>query len=465
MKPQPRFLAILLAALAAYPACGATGVALERLSESEVDARALTIDGGFGQAINGKSFQQDILVSHRGHQYLGYYDADRRVCLARRALPSGPWEVIRFPDYNFESNDAHNTISVGLCVADGTIHLAFDHHGHPLHYRVSRPGVATEAAALDWSPDLFGPIRSSLEAGPEIRITYPRFIPTPDGGLQFCYRRGGSGNGDRMLVDYDPVGGAWSGTRQIDSGSGVYRDAMGESDSRCSYPNGYDYGPRGRLHATWVWRESAQGANHDLAYAWSDDGGRRWRNSAGEVLDGPPSVESPGLTAVPISRDYGLMNTHGQAVDTEGRIHAVLRHCTDESLAAAGSKPGEHRWGPPEANRYFHYWRADDGAWHRRELPPPAGSRPKLFMTPENDAIVIVNVEGRLHLYGATASALWEDWRLLHAEPGYFVNEMLGDPSRWRAEGVLYVVVQDSPAAPHAPTSLRVIDFATRPRE
>jgi len=42
----------------------------------------------------------------------------------------------------------------------------------------------------------------------KIRITYPRFWQTPQGNLQFCYRRGGSGNGDRMLVDYNAITGS-----------------------------------------------------------------------------------------------------------------------------------------------------------------------------------------------------------------------------------------------------------------
>ncbi len=219
--------------------------------------------------INGLAFQQDALASHKNYQYVAFYDAGRRVCLGRRRLPAGDWQVIRFADYDFKSNDAHNTISLGICPKDGTIHLAFDHHGSPLHYRASRKGVATCPEETAWEASLFGPIVSEVEQGKSIRITYPRFWQTPDGGLQFCYRQGGSGNGDRMLVDYDSEAGTWVDTRQIDSREGTFRDAMGESRSRCSYPNGYDYGPFGRLHVTWVWRESAQGANHDLMYAYS----------------------------------------------------------------------------------------------------------------------------------------------------------------------------------------------------
>jgi BNR repeat-containing family member len=453
-------------------------LAMTKVGDSTVDPQALTIQGEFGQGINGLAFQQDAVVTHDKHQYVGYYDGDRHVCLARRKLPAGAWQSVRFPDYDFKSNDAHNTISIGICPQDGTIHMAFDHHGHPLHYRVSAREAATNPEGVTWNASLFSPIRSELEAGKPIAITYPRFWQTPDGGLQFCYRRGGSGNGDRMLVDYDPGTGTWAHTRQIDSRKGPFHDAMGPSNSRCSYPNGYGYGPAGSLHATWVWREGSQGSNHNLMYAYSTDGGDTWRNNDGQVLTEPAHVNSPGITVAEISRQHGLMNTHGQAVDSQGRVHVVIWHCTNESLAAAGSKPGEHRWGPPSARRYHHYWRGREGRWHHTELPWPAGNRPKVFIDADDNAYVICGVrspgatladghlhrEGDLVIAGATAALNWEDWKILHREKGPFVNEMLGDLYRWKTEAVLSVMVQESPGSVHEATPLRILDYAIKTR-
>jgi len=83
------------------------------------------------------------------------------------------------------------------------------------------------------------------------------------------------------------------------------------------------------------------------------------------------------------------MNTHGQTVDSQGRVHVVMWHCTDESLRVAGSKPGEHRWGPAEARRNHHYWRDRKGDWHHRELPGVAGTRPKIFVDKHDNAYVV----------------------------------------------------------------------------
>ncbi len=470
MKTVRFFYLILFPVLISSPSDA--GIKVKKIGDTVIEPKALTIDGNFGQAINGKAFQQDAVVSHNGFQYVGFYNAKRYVCVARRKLPDAEWEILELKDYHFKSNDAHNTISIGICPEDGTVHIAFDHHNDPLHYRVSKKNVATKPEEAVWEASLFGPVTSELEKGQSIVITYPRFWQTPDGGLQFCYRRGGSGNGDRMLVDYYPADGMWKNTRQIDSGKGTFEDVLGQSESRCSYPNGYDYGPNGKLHVTWVWREDSQGSNHDLMYTYSTDQGKTWFNNKGEVFSEPPGVNSPGLKVVDIGREYGLMNTHGQTVDSQGRIHVVMWHCSDESLEAAGSKPGEHRWGPPEARRYHHYWRDENGNWHHCELPWIAGNRPKIF-TDKNDTIYMVfgaqqpgtvnsmeYAEGDLVIAAAGSGSNWTDWQIIHAEKGPFVNEMLGDVYRWEKDGILSVMVQEMPSSVHESTPLRILDFA-----
>lgn len=92
--------------------------------------------------INANSFQQDAIVSYNGWQYVCFYSAEQgvssdpnatvplRVNLARRpAVPNEAlWESLTFLDYEQIVDDGHNTISMGICHQDGTIHLSFDHH-------------------------------------------------------------------------------------------------------------------------------------------------------------------------------------------------------------------------------------------------------------------------------------------------------------------------------------------------
>ena len=119
---------------------------LNVLATSEIDSSALNFSAtaaSFNQNVNGRSYQRSPLTSFRGYQYATYYDGNRNVCVARRKLPVGAWEVLRFTDYVITNHDSHNVVALGVCEGDGTIHVAFDHHKDPLNYRVSSPGVAT----------------------------------------------------------------------------------------------------------------------------------------------------------------------------------------------------------------------------------------------------------------------------------------------------------------------------------
>jgi len=483
MKSKGIFLLFLIIVEILFPNLYGANIQVIKISDVVVDQKALTIDGRYGQHINGLAFQQDAVVTHKNYQYAAYYDALRHVCVARRKLPQGEWQIIRLTDYVFQGHDAHNVISMGLCPKDGTIHLAFDHHGHPLHYRVSRKGVATDPEKVEWEPSLFGPVISELEKGKPVKhLTYPRFLQTPGGAIQFYYRVGGSGGGDYVLIDYDPATtDTWQNTRIVNSGKGDFQDAFNKSPSRCAYENGYDYGSGGRLHTTWVWREQTQGANHDIMYAFSDDLGKTWRNNKGEIVGNSNAlpkdqkvinINSPDITAVPITRAYGLMNTQAQAVDSRDRIHVVMWHCTDETIKAAKTQPVEC-WGSPDARRYHHYWRDEKGVWHHTMLPWVAGNRPKLFMDKNDNAFLIFNAmsssdkldwgiyfsKGSLVIAAATPETGWTDWKIIHTEKGPFLNEMLGDIYLWKNEGILSILVQQSPEKPCVPTPLRILDF------
>ena len=106
--------------------------------------------------LNAYAFQQDAIVTFNGFQYAAYWfnngpdDGDTLyLCVARRQLrlrSNGPpvvpnnkenearaetdcdWEVLELRDYEQTVDDGHNTVSLGICPGDGTIHLAFDHH-------------------------------------------------------------------------------------------------------------------------------------------------------------------------------------------------------------------------------------------------------------------------------------------------------------------------------------------------
>ena len=489
MQSKGKLYCLLLCVGVSYP-CWAD-FTVTKLRDSVVDPAALTLDRKrmhpvlYGTCVNVVHCQKDAVVTHKNYQYVGYYDAQRRVCLARRQLPAGEWSVIRFRDYVFEKNDDHNTVCLGICPRDGTLHLAFDHHLDPLHYRISRKGVATDPDSVQWEASLFGPITSELEEGkPLAGITYPCFWQTPDGELQINYRSHERRNNKWsmtgfMLADYDPDSSTWIDTRQITSGEGEYQGTRwpsGESvlcKIACGYPHGYDYGPFGRLQVTWVW--SSEVGPRDLMYAYSKDRGKTWLNNQGESLATPINVDSPGIEVVDINERFGPQNQQTQAVDSQGRMHVVMRHSSDETIKAAKMELEEYMeyWGPPDARRYHHYWRDKNGIWQHWELPWVAGTVPQLFIDEHDNAYLIYgaarspdipmkmhNLDHNCTIAAASAKSKWRDWKIIHAEEGTFFSDLLGDPYRWQQEGILSVIVQETPKANAAPAALRILDFS-----
>ncbi len=154
---------------------------------------ALTDDGlnivSYGGYLNGESFQQDGVVSYGTYQYAAFWNSSRHVVLGRRALPNGNWETLEFSDYSNSENDAHNTISIGICPGDGTLHLSFDHHGNNLHYRKSVPNLVTDPSSVAFATGSFGAVTSSLVGSTTLaQVTYPRFVTEP-AATNSCSRR------------------------------------------------------------------------------------------------------------------------------------------------------------------------------------------------------------------------------------------------------------------------------------
>lgn len=423
-----------------------------------VDPEALHLSTpSWNTTINGTAFQQAALASHGNWQYATWWDADRRLCIGRRHHTEDQWHPIRFEDYRIEGNDTHNVSVLGISANDGVIHLSFDHHGHPLRYRKSRPGAAHLDDSSAWTAELFGPVVHELEPGKRIEgVTYPRFIHTPNGDLQLFFRVGGSGNGDWVLADYDPQNG-WSTPRMIFSRSGLY----GMSPSRCAYFNGIAYDTTGRLHTTWVWRESGDAMrNHDLNYATSDDRGTVWKDTHGNdvavAVENPISINTPGIRFQRLDMYRGLMNSTTQVVDSKGRVHTVTFHLPDETTSQMN---WEHT---RNFTRYMHYWRDLDGTWHRNETHFN-GTRPQVFAD-RHDNLYLVFTGDRyvpdrdLVIIAANAADHWSHWSEIYRRPGPFTGQPQLD--RYRGTDTMAVYLQEYPENPESDRSpLWVFEF------
>lgn len=435
---------------------------IHKLSDSLVDPGGLTVTGDFSGSMNAVTFHQDAHISHRGWQYISFYDASRYVCIARRQLPAGAWETIRFTDFVYPGSDTHQIIALGICPGDGTIHLSFAQQRTPLKYRFSQKNVANEPEKFAWDASLFSSIQDKLATQSIPQVTYPRFIQTPEGALQYSY----SAAGPRHFYEYDPNTSSWTYVCQLAAGAlsgniGPYVDVYGTCTTRISYPNDYAYDTSGRLHATWTWREWKWSVNHDIIYACSDDRGRTWHNGLGTSFTLPINVNTTGSLAVAISTRYGMINDQAQAVDSHGRVHVVMSHSQLENTDTTTIT--KISWASPGGARYFHYWRDPSGVWNKFMLDWPSGNRPKVYADKDDNLYLIYQRANYLRIARATAAAEWKDWQVIHSETGPFINEMLADRVRWKEDGILSVLVQEKPPTMGQPSALRILEFGFGP--
>ena len=482
----PRWALRFAFGVACVMTCEAEPPALALLSDSMVDDKALVTPVGpnFAGAMNGTAFQNDILVSHNGWQYTAWYDTvgtDQNVWLARRSIlgpVAGPWEKFDTGSDLLNADegswDTHNTISLGISKADGTLHMSWDHHVHNLRYRRSLPGLATYAdSAWNASGILAEQNWLTSSGSPITGVTYPMFISTPEETLLFNYRTGGSSNGSNWIAAWQPATANHTAPILVTVKDGTYTglsNAGGNftSNSRNAYANGFDFGPDGKLHYTWTWRESVVASNHDICYAYSPDRGVRWYNNSGTLIADTSlgqriRVDTPGTVVVPLDCRQQLINQQTQCVDDQGRVHVLVRHRRQEPGFEWQSGDGAFS-GPDTA--YFHYFRDPaTGAWSGSRLPVthPASSRPDVETTENGDIYTVFRSNGGLIVAGATAAADYADWTILMSYGSGFAGEPRLDHSRLRKSGVLSVFLSKSAPSSSEPTAvpLHVIDFAT----
>lgn len=444
-SPNKRFKAIFSLLLLASIGLE-TGMAnVVLLRGSIVDDNGLNFAEGdatrFSQNVNGRTYQRPPLTTFQGYQYVTYYDDNRNVCLGRRQLPGGEWEIIRFTDYAMPGSDSHNVVTLGICAADGTIHLMFDHHADPLNYRVSAQNVATHPETAEWSANLFGPISDQLgSVGGFERFTYPYFFPAPNGNLMLFFRDGGSGNGNGMIHEYDGTAHDWiPGLGKFIASTGSYTGILSNnSQSRNPYLNAIAYSGD-RIHVSWGWRESSGGSqfNHDLCYAYSDDDGRSWHNNEGDLIGVTGSsfidVNSPGLVVASIPQDQGLSNQYTHYAYPDGTCHVMVSHNVEGTTNRS----------------YHHYWRDASGNWDSAALSF-SGSRPKMVGNDDGTLFLVYASGGRLRIAKGVPNSdktQW-DWSSVYTQSDSTeAGEGQIDYTRWEQDGVLSVYGQERPSS------------------
>jgi BNR repeat-containing family member/Domain of unknown function DUF11 len=441
-----------------------------RLEDRILDPRAharITYEN----TVNVASYQQDGILTHRGHQYTAWYQNDgpgagqATAVIARRALPDGAWESTRL-GYTLFANDSHNTIALGVTPSDGRLHVAFPTHDGPVRYTRTVPGVLDHPDLVDWSSRLFDPVRSEFPGAPIglPTFTYPQF-ENVDGRTLLTWRSGVTDDGRQLLLRYnDDPGGTWTFLgRFTHDGGGTYDGGFGTSNSRYGYLHGFSADPvTGDLAVTMSWREQGNAwcegplavGNHDLGYAVSSDGGLTWHNNAGALVattttgdtSGTITPFTDGIVVAPIGINKGLINQETQAYDSAGRLHVVTSRVPDELIA--GNCVGDFYPERAANATPYHHWRDAGGAWHTLRLPFRSGSsgRTKLAFDAADNAYVVLP---DARIAAASAASGWTDWEVVfEAADVDVVSELILDRRRLREDGVLTVAYQVPPGDP-----------------
>lgn len=264
--------------------------------------------GYSGTSVNVAIFRTNSIVSDGDTQYVCFYDPEGYVTLAKRKHGSDKWEIKR-SQYKGNVKDAHNVISMGID-GNGYLHVAFDHHGHPLHYA---KGVAPGSIEL-------GELRP-MTGIDENNVTYPEFYSLPDGDMLFVYRSGASGRGNMAINRYDTEKQEW--IRVQDS-------LIDGEEERSPYWQLY-VDDNGVIHVSWVWRETwLVETNHDMCYAKSFDGGKTWKRSDDSDYSLPITADNAEY-AWKIPQNSELINQTSMTADGESNPYIVTYWRSEDS--------------------------------------------------------------------------------------------------------------------------------------
>ncbi len=240
------------------------------------------------------------LLTHGNRQYAAYYDAERRMTIAERALGRRAWKLTKLP--STLGWDSHNYVTMAFDRQD-CLHVMGNMHVSPLvYFRATKPNDASSLAQV-----------AAMTGRNEERVTYPVFLHEPDGSLVAQYRNGGSGGGDTYRNVYDEATRTWHPLNDQPMFFG--------GKAMNAYPLDPVRGPDGFYHQVWVWRDTPMAeTNHDLSYARSRDL-IHWETAAGTPLALPLTIATQGIVIDPAPVRGGLLNgTQAVGFDAHGRV-------------------------------------------------------------------------------------------------------------------------------------------------
>lgn len=347
-------------------------------------------------------------------------EARRNVMLSRYNMKTQKLVTIEFEHRHtgFQNRphvgESHNTIAVGICPIDETIHLLYDMHSYSperpangslsndyFRYQFSVKGAAT-ASDEAFTRELFGDKRLYLAEGEDYEaLTYPYFHINELGELFVRIRRGGNNNGKYMLAKYD--GEQWSHfwdfnilnakQRGLDHNWGLYGDLKFENDKL-----------RAGFLTRWSDNKDRYIYNNGFHYAYSEDpeGRGKWFNYKDEPVSLPiidPNVIKffePGDVIDEQSPNSVHMTGVDWTVTSDDSLHFI-------------SKVGLRKKGEPRKSVNVHAYKKVDEEEFTTTSDFPGG---KLHSVGDVIYLMGLNRDGRPYIYSAPGGT--NDWELLY---------------------------------------------------
>lgn len=270
------------------------------------------------------------------------------VMLSRKPVDGGEWVTVEFPDTHIgyrgdkTIGDSHNTIAVGICPLDSTIHLIYDMHAywkasypdHYFNYRVSHKGKAF-VSDEEFSLGIFNDKSHYLRAGVNYEhCTYPDFQLFDDGRLMASFRFGGSGNGDSQYNIYD--GNEWAAPVQFNNGN-----QPGGDTQLYNIYGGFKY-LNGKLRTGFAIRYMAANKDDNFKYAYNNGifyaesespyGQQDWLNMHGDPVTIP--LQDPNVIKEAEPCEIGIGN-----YITTGHLWTVTENEAIHFLVKVGGTP------------------------------------------------------------------------------------------------------------------------------
>lgn len=277
-----------------------------------VSNNGLAYDFAFGSRITPHG---DCIKEYNGYVFMTWYRGgkdDRHVMLSRYNSNTGVTKTIEFEhQHNGFQNvahigESHNTIAVGICPIDGTIHMLYDMHSYSenrpsdgslandyFRYSYSKKNAATvpddQFALSQFVKDSDGDYKHlKMRNGTDYKsLTYPNFFLNQNGELLMWIREGGNTNGAYKFCKYD--GNSWSDFTQFNVLNA--KGSPGVSDNWGLYGDIKFSG--GKMRIGFARRSNnkndAYNLNNGFYYGYTDDpsGKTQWKDANNQAFSLP----------------------------------------------------------------------------------------------------------------------------------------------------------------------------------